>query len=407
MTTPPNTKISAPTPAPTIAGGAPHPSGRARDQLAVDRAIAELRRGGVVVVRAGRELDRIALITAAEMTIDGSLDRLSGLAGSEPSLAITGNRAAALGMTTHATTLTLALSPNTTVEDILALADPIVTPGANLHAALVGATVLPEREDDPAAVGLRLAKLARILPCVMVATVPSVTPAGLEAWAFERSLLVVEQPAIDAHRAETAARLVRAGDAKVPLADAENTRLIAFRPLDGGTEHIAIQIGPDGATDTAPADPTAPVLVRLHSQCVTGDLLGSLRCDCGDQLRGAIRTIAEAGGGILLYLAQEGRGIGLINKLKAYALQDLGADTVDANTALGFDDDERVYFEAAEMLRQLGVDKVRLLTNNPRKMDHLAACGVEVVERVAHVFPSNRHNEGYLRTKAERSGHLL
>lgn len=387
-----------------------HPSGRARDQLAVDRAIAELRRGGVVVIRAGRELDRIALITAAEMTIEGSRDRLSRLAGSEPSLALTGNRARALGMTTSADTLTLSLSSNLAVDDILALADPTSAPGTNTPPSLAGLTVLPEREEDPAAVGLRLAKLARMLPCVVIATVPTVTPAGLEAWAFERSLLVVEQPAIDSHRPETAARLVRAGDAKVPLADAENTRLIAFRPLDGGTEHVAIQIGPQfdaEETSTQAVATDQPVLVRLHSQCVTGDLLGSLRCDCGDQLRGAIRTIAAAGGGILLYLAQEGRGIGLINKLKAYALQDLGADTVDANTALGFDDDERVYFEAAEMLRQLGATKVRLLTNNPRKLEHLAACGVEVVERVAHVFPSNQHNEGYLRTKAERSGHLL
>ena len=400
MTSAPKTKTP-------ISAAAAHPSGRARDQLAVDRAIAELRRGGVVVVRAGRDLDRIALITAAEMTIEGSRARLSGLAGSEPSLAITGNRATALGMTTLAQTLTLALSPNTTVDEILALADPTVAPGSNLPPALAGLPVLPEREDDPAAVGLRLAKLARILPCVMIATVPAVTPAGLEGWAFERSLLVVERPAIDAHSPETAARLVRAGDVRVPLADAENTRLIAFRPLDGGTEHIAIQIGPDGGPDLTPQDADTPVLVRLHSQCVTGDLLGSLRCDCGDQLRGAIRTIAEAGGGILLYLAQEGRGIGLINKLKAYALQDLGADTVDANTSLGFDDDERVYFEAAEMLRQLGVDRVRLLTNNPRKVEHLAACGVQVVERVSHVFPANPHNESYLRTKAERSGHLF
>jgi GTP cyclohydrolase II len=162
---------------------------------------------------------------------------------------------------------------------------------------------------------------------------------------------------------------------------------------------VAIRIGDP--------DPQAgPVLVRLHSSCLTGDLLGSLRCDCGDQLRGAIREIAAAGGGVLLYLAQEGRDIGLINKLRAYALQDLGADTVDANTTLGFDDDERVYYPAAEMLRQLGISRVRLLTNNPTKIDQLAACGVEVVERVRHVFASNTHNERYLATKIARSGHL-
>jgi GTP cyclohydrolase II len=149
------------------------------------------------------------------------------------------------------------------------------------------------------------------------------------------------------------------------------------------------------------------VLTRLHSECFTGDLLGSLRCDCGDQLRGAIAEIARAGSGVLLYLAQEGRGIGLVNKLRAYQLQDAGFDTVDANEQLGFDADERVYLPAAEMLRQLGISRVRLLTNNPEKVAALTRCGIAVVERVPHIFPANDHNERYLRTKASRSGHLL
>lgn len=386
-----------------------HPTNRSRDQLAVDRAIAELRRGGVVALRAGAERDRIALVTSAEMATDGTLARLAALAGSEPSLAITAHRAAGLGLQASAEVLGLGLSQATPLDRILALADPTQIlevpdsdqPGlrSNTQPALAGLSVLPEKPEDPAAAGIRLAKLARLLPSVLVATVPTVRPAELEAWAFERSLLTVDRDAIDSHNPETAARLVRAADARVPLVESEETRLIAFRPLDGGTEHVAIRIGdPDTAE---------PVLVRLHSQCLTGDLLGSLRCDCGDQLRGSIAAIAEAGGGILLYLAQEGRGIGLINKLKAYTLQDLGADTVEANTQLGFDDDERVYFEAAEMLRQLGVSKVRLMTNNPNKVQALAACGVEVVERIRHVFPTNRHNAGYLKTKADRSGHMI
>jgi GTP cyclohydrolase II len=185
----------------------------------------------------------------------------------------------------------------------------------------------------------------------------------------------------------------------VPLADAEDTQIIAFRPSDGGIEHLAIVIGSP--------DPAAPVLIRLHSECFTGDLLGSLRCDCGDQLRGAIGEIARAGGGVLLYLAQEGRGIGLVNKLRAYQLQDSGFDTVDANEQLGFDADERVYLPAAEMLRQLRFLRVRLLTNNPEKVAALNRCGIAVIERVPHVFPANGHNERYLRTKATRSGHLL
>ena len=149
------------------------------------------------------------------------------------------------------------------------------------------------------------------------------------------------------------------------------------------------------------------MLARLHSECFTGDLLGSLRCDCGDQLRGAIAQINEAGGGVLLYLAQEGRGIGLVNKLRAYELQDSGFDTLDANLQLGFDDDERVYLPAAEMLRLLGISRIRLMTNNPAKVEGLARHAITVTERVPHIFPSNGHNALYLRTKATRSGHLF
>jgi len=202
-----------------------------------------------------------------------------------------------------------------------------------------------------------------------------------------------------AYQAAAARSLKIVGEARVPLAGAEQARIVAFRPSDGGTEHLAIIIG------EPPRD--RPVLTRLHSECFTGDLLGSLRCDCGDQLRGAIAEIGRHGHGILLYLAQEGRGIGLVNKLRAYRLQDSGADTFDANHQLGFDADERVYLPAAEMLRQLGFGEVRLMTNNPAKVEGLVHCGIAVVERVSHVFPANGHNERYLETKAAKFGHLF
>lgn len=367
---------------------------RSADQLAIDRAISELRRGGVVVVRAGRDRDRLAIVAAAEMATRELLVQMAAIAGSEPRLVVTRNRALKLGSGSDAPAVSIALPAGSDVDTVLSLADP--TRDAVDPALL---TTLPEHADSPAAAAVRLVKLARLLPSVLVAAVAGVRPSAIVAWARERALLMVESDDID-HYAETSARrLIRAASARVPLADAEDCVLTAFRPLDGGTEHVAIRIGDP--------DPQAgPVLVRLHSSCLTGDLLGSLRCDCGDQLRGAIREIAAAGGGVLLYLAQEGRDIGLINKLRAYALQDLGADTVDANTTLGFDDDERVYYPAAEMLRQLGISRVRLLTNNPTKIDQLATCGVEVVERVRHVFASNTHNERYLATKIARSGHL-
>lgn len=238
----------------------------------------------------------------------------------------------------------------------------------------------------PVKAAVRLAKIAKLLPAVLVTPVDGSDDA-----------LPVND--IMTYGALEAASLQRVVSAHVPLADMEHSRIVAFRAGDDSAEHLAIVLG-EPKSD-------APVLIRLHSECFTGDLLGSLKCDCGEQLRGALRAIAEEGNGILLYLAQEGRGIGLLNKLRAYRLQDDGFDTVEANERLGFDADEREFSVAAEMLRQLGVQQVRLLTNNPDKVSGLQALGIDVVERVAHAFPPNNHNERYLATKARRSGHYL
>ena len=377
-----------------VASGA-RPFVRAMGQLAVDRAIAELRRGGLVAVRAGRDLDRLAVVAGSEMATRELMGQMLAITGSEPRVVLTRNRAAGLGSGTDAPAVSFALPNPLDVDAVFDLADP--TRRAPLPAGL---SAVPERDDTPAAASVRLVKLARLLPSALVASVHGISASAVANWARERALLVVESGDVDRYAETSAHRLIRAAAAQVPLADAEDCELTAFRPMDGGMEHVAIRIG-------SPDPDAGPVLIRIHSACLTGDLLGSLRCDCGDQLRGAIREIKADGGGVLLYLAQEGRDIGLINKLRAYSLQDLGADTVDANIALGFDDDERVYFPAAEMLRQLGVERVRLMTNNPSKVSQLAACGVEVVERVPHVFASNQHNERYLATKAKRSGHLF
>jgi GTP cyclohydrolase II len=252
---------------------------------------------------------------------------------------------------------------------------------------------------DIAIAVVELAKLARLLPAAIVAPLRLQSATRAADWARSRDLLDVSVGAIDSYQLVAARGLRIVSEARVPLAGAENTRVIAFRPGDGGTEHLAIIIG------EPPRD--RPVLTRLHSECFTGDLLGSLRCDCGDQLRGAIAEIARHGHGLLIYLAQEGRGIGLVNKLRAYRLQDRGVDTFDANEQLGFGADERVYLPAAEMLRQLGFREVRLMTNNPAKMAGLTRCGIAVVERVPHVFPANAHNDRYLETKAAKFGHLF
>jgi GTP cyclohydrolase II len=261
-------------------------------------------------------------------------------------------------------------------------------------------TVEPVELETLEGAAVALAKLARLLPAAVVAPVRLPRGVTLEGWLDKNDLMLVRARDILDYQTHAARTLTLVGNASVPLADAENTRVLAFRPPDGGVEHLAIVIGEPSADD-------GPVLIRLHSECFTGDLLGSLRCDCGDQLRGAIAEISRLGSGVVLYLAQEGRGIGLVNKLRAYQLQDDGFDTVEANEMLGFDADERIYLPAAEMLRQLGFPQVRLLTNNPDKLRQLARCGIEVVDRVPHVFPSNGHNAAYLRTKAERSGHMF
>jgi GTP cyclohydrolase II len=195
----------------------------------------------------------------------------------------------------------------------------------------------------------------------------------------------------------TALKVAMVARAQLPLDDLPPTQIVVFRTDEDGAEHVALVIGAFGGN---------PPLVRLHSECLTGDVFGSLKCDCGPQLKEALRLIGEAGGGILLYLRQEGRGIGIANKIRAYALQDRGLDTVDANRRLGFVDDERGYAHAAAMLRALGADRVRLLTNNPGKVDGLTASGIEVTERIAHHMPANPHNAGYLDTKRKKSGHL-
>ena len=363
--------------------------------LAVDRAVSDLRRGGIVVVRGGNQDTR--LILAAEGATTSRLDRLVELSAGNPYLAVTGKRAEVLGLSNSGEGIVV-LRPKEGLTAWVAsdLADPLADPSdvTGLKADTKTATA---NSCEAAAIGL--AKIARMLPAVVANLADDRAAAYPVAWAENNDLLVVEADSILAYERNAARGLTLISQAKVPLLDAEDTKIVTFRPDDGGIEHLAIVIGQP--------DAEKPILVRLHSECFTGDLLGSLRCDCGDQLRGAIAEIAAQGSGILLYLAQEGRGIGLVNKLRAYELQDRGSDTIDANEQLGFDADERVYLPAVEMLRQLGFNKIRLLTNNPDKVNALAGFGIEVAERVPHAFPSNQHNEVYLRTKADRSGHLF
>jgi GTP cyclohydrolase II len=355
---------------------------------AVHRAAAELRRGTPVVLTGESSL----ILLAAETAGPHGLAELAALAAEPPVLLLAPVRAAAvlhrpLEQGTPAVALRLAtdlLAPG----PLRGLADPTVD------------ELLPTQPEsapvpDLAPAALVLAKLARLLPAVLAAPIAS----RAEAEAMRLGLLSVPAADLAAYPVAAAAGLRQVASARVPLENAPDTRVIAFRTEGAGIEHLAIIIGQPETAD-------AP-LVRIHSECFTGDLLGSLRCDCGPQLRGAIARMAGEGAGALLYLAQEGRNIGLVNKLRAYTLQDRGLDTLDANRALGWGADERNFLIAATMLEALGISRIRLLTNNPDKLAAMTACGVDVIGRESHAIAPNGENDHYLATKAERFGHLL
>lgn len=364
--------------------------------VTVDRTIAELRRGGAVIIidHSGQGM----LIQSGEALTEDSLTRFRHLAGVAPCLLITGRRASALGYEAGNAPVVEFCPPDPlTAVQVAALGDPVAGIDGTLSGSLGTEHIRLGPPEGISHGAVLLAKIAHLLPVVIAARLPEETNA--RTWSIDRDLLIVDVSLILSYLPTAARSLRPVGDARVPLRGAEQTRIVAFRPADGGIEHLAIIIGEP--------DPEQPVLVRLHSECFTGDLLGSLRCDCGDQLHGAIDAIARQGSGVLLYLTQEGRGIGLVNKLRAYYLQDRGFDTMDANGQLGFQDDERLFLPAAEMLLRLGYSRVRLLTNNPEKVDALARHGIRIEERVPHVFATNVHNLSYLRTKAEKGGHIL
>jgi GTP cyclohydrolase II len=369
---------------------------------AVERAISELRRGEPVLLYDAE--GPAALILAAEQAGDETLARLDALSEGGIHLVLTGRRAHALGLGpanagAEAEDVVVIEVSDLRAHAIVELADPTGGPTGGPNGAPrgpLGALTLGAVPETLGAGAVDLAKLARLLPAALL-VIRDLGGQAPRSWAAAHDVPALATSEIGEYRFAGARALTRVAEARLPLSGAENTRVIAFRPGDGGLEHLALVIGEPRHGDS--------VLVRLHSECFTGDLLGSLRCDCGDQLQGAIAAIHEAGRGVLLYLSQEGRGIGLVNKLRAYQLQDRGADTAEANEQLGFDADERIYLPAASMLRQLGFGRVRLLTNNPNKVAALARCGIAVEERVPHAFPSNAHNDFYLATKASRFGH--
>ena len=352
----------------------------------INRARADMRLGVPVILKGP---EGHAMVLAAEVVTP---DRLSGLRdlGSGLVLALTRHRAETLKARAYDGDLARVIVPADMGCDWLrALADP----ADDLRHPMKGP--LATLRDGPADLhraALALVKSAQLLPAVLV--LPLASTEGVSA--FELTTLDAEHLRAELQRETVLSPVI---SARLPMVAAQAGRVHIFRPRDGGVEHYAIEIGqPDRAQ---------PVLARLHSACFTGDVLGSLKCDCGPQLQAALAQMGREGFGVLLYLNQEGRGIGLANKMRAYSLQDQGFDTVEANHRLGFEDDERDFRIGAGLLRTMGFGQVRLLTNNPRKVEMLDAHGLRVVERVPLRVGETAENRAYLATKAAKSGHFL
>jgi len=346
----------------------------------VDRAIRELRAALPVLVQ-----DASAgyfLLHAAESAENRQmLETPAHLRAA--CLIIAPERATTLGLSTH---------PHVIGTDapISAWIDPLVPPPASLEEAA-------PFEESWAAPALQLMKAAELLPAFWY---QPVTEKEANTWLHSQRYLCVSTEEITTYHTELLSSVYPVSEAIIPLHDIGRARVVTFRPKHGGLEHLAIIIG-------EPNDQEAPVPVRLHSSCLTGDILGSMRCDCGEQLKKALLNSAEAGSGIVLYLNQEGRGIGIANKLKAYQLQDSGKDTVDANELLGYAADERQFDIAAHMLKSLGISRICLMTNNPYKIAQMKTHGIDVASRMAHIIDPNGVNDFYLETKAKRAGHMM
>ena len=355
-----------------------HPSG-----LMTERSVEEMRRGRAIQLLDGK---RCWLMAAMETMESPLLDRLKKVNGGDIRLLITPQRATAAALTEESThPVSISFPKGIGLEALRSLA------GVGPQMPIKKTTLAVEVSTNAASVGagFRLAKLGRLLPALISVRSTEVSDSGLVSISVED---------IDRYPSAQGNGLSLTSRARVPLVDTADCEVVLFRQKYEFGEHLAIVIGEP--------NPGAVVPVRLHSACLTGDLLGSLRCDCGDQLRRAVSRIASLGGGVLLYLDQEGRGIGLANKLRAYALQDAGLDTLDADQHLGFLPDERSYDVAAAMLRELGIKRIRLLTNNPSKIDALMEHGIKVIGRLPLVVPVNSHNQRYLKAKLDRAGHL-
>lgn len=358
--------------------------------VGVDRCVFELRQGRPVIVTGG---GGSLLVHGLEPHGDRGRQVIEALVPGGAELLLNRFRAQTLGLGEQ--TLVVPLAPDVSTRSLERLGFGRPT-GADLARVRDDGRAV----DDDAATeaAFMLARLAETVPALLALRSGPRAAAAFAGLRDRGTILATSAAAVATFRDANARAVRRLSEAPVPLPATDDVRFVAYRSRDSLADHVAVVIG---RPDAEPAP-----LVRLHSACLTGDIFHSLKCDCGEQLDIAIARMAEAGGGVICYLAQEGRGIGIANKLRAYGLQNGGLDTLEANEALGFAADEREFAIAARMLEDLGCSRVRLLTNNPDKIERLRHSGIEVVDRVPLKATLNPHNERYMQARVEKSGYL-
>lgn len=366
--------------------------------LKIERAISELRRGGKVVISDNNKGLSI-LLTACELIQSDTIDILSQLTLSRPNIILSPNRCKALDIKTDNKPCSVLINKNWSLSDIISLCLPL-----NNHNKPQLDGVITEEKNGIVSSSLLILRQARLLPAGLMSLINNVPIETINEWSFNRNLININVSDIISYEKISADNLIMEVNVRVPLAYTDNCEIIVFRPKDGGDEHFCLIFGKTRRNSSITRDNP---MVRIHSQCITGDVLDSLKCDCGAQLKQSIKLMAEADEGVLIYLAQEGRDIGLLNKLRAYSLQENGMDTVQANENLGFEDDERLYYPAKEILSHLKINRLRLITNNPKKVIHLSNLGVNITDRIPIKIKPNKYNIKYLETKSKKSGHLL
>ena len=366
--------------------------------LKIERAISELRRGGKIVISDPNSRYSVLLV-ASELIQKDTVQELSERALSRPNVILSNNRCNAIGIKITDQSCSILIDKDWSLHDILSLCMPLTG-----HKIPIINGVIAETNESIVFYCLLILIQSRLLPAGLMSIISNVEPENINQWAFNNNLIHINISDIKYYEKNTAESLIMSVKAKVPIAETENCEIIIFRPKDGGDEHFCLVFGKTRQIDTELEHNT---LVRVHSQCITGDILDSLKCDCGQQLKQSIKIMAQANEGVLIYLAQEGRDIGLLNKLRAYSLQETGMDTVEANEDLGFNDDERLYYPVKEMLSQLKITKVKLITNNPKKVENLTKLGINVTERIPIKINPNKYNKKYLETKSIKSGHIL